>query len=207
MDIKQLSQEIRSMWCEEMRNFELKNTGKVSGWGNKEIPRWDGGETAAGVFCKPVWPEIARLCVDQQLEPHTLIRAIFHNVMVKPPYPNMATGNYALEKYRQYNSSGTVLENKTKIQYEFDSQKSSIIANVRSLIDYHKYDERTAWRIATVSQKVPLSPLFRYCVSANQQWDDISCKYKDAAIRQYRQMSNLYNEVWGEWIPKTLKGG
>lgn len=203
--LEDLGQEIRRLWCSERRFFDLRNTGRSGDWGDTQIRRWDGGRSASGKFYKPVWPTIAAFCIDNNLEPHLLVKALFHNVMLQAPLPNMAHGNFALEKYRQYTSPATSLEIKSKIINEFESQKSKAHAEVVNRKKYNNSSEELAWKIVILDNKSSLSPLFRYCIAKNQNWDDIHPDYYEAAKRQYSRHPDVYDAVWQEWIPDTLK--
>lgn len=203
--LDKLGEKIRELWCEERKFFDLRNTGISSNWGSLTIRRWDGGKTVSGRFYKPVWPIIAKFCLDHDLEPEQLIKAMFYKTVLTAPLPNMAHGNYALDKYRQYTLPTTNLEIKTKAITEFETQKSRAYSTVNSLVKYNGVDEQTAWKMVIADSKLPLTPLFRYCISKNQDWPILYEKYKDPAIRQYKRNSEIYNEVWKEWIPMDLR--
>ena len=55
----------------------------------------------------------------------------------------------------------------------------------------------------------PLSALFRYCTAFNARDEAIfGCvlrKYKDAAIRHYIFNREMYDAIWGGWIPQEFK--
>ncbi len=200
-----LAQCIREMWVAEYRDFELRTTGLATGWGRRHMVHWDGGNTPDGKVCKPVWPKIAKHVTENDLEPDLLVRALFYRKTDYPPTPNQAHGPYALEQYRLYTSPGTTLEIKSDLIHGFDSQKQRALSEVASKTTYFKLDETTAWKVTVGDTDVPLTPLFRYCVACNQGWDDIGTKFEAQAKKQYRRFAAVYNEVWGAWIPETLK--
>lgn len=203
--IEATGQKIRALWCSEMCDFDLRNTGRISGWGKRHITRWDGGVSAAGRFYKPVWPKIAAFCLDNELEPAQLVRAMFYRKMIFAPNPSAAIGAKALEQYKSYTTPLTVLEIKTSIIHALESQKSRATSSVLSLETYYKLDQQTAWRRTITSRDEPLSPLFRYVVAKNQSWEDLAPMYEAAAYRQFNRHPELYLEVWGDWIPNEMR--
>ncbi len=206
MTRQQLSERIRALWCEEMRDFNLRNKGLPGNWGTRHIVKWDGGRDDKGSSFTPVWPKIAQFCIQHDLEPEILVRALFYR-QANTPRPNQAHGPYALDTYIAYTQSRTKLDQKSQIIYEFESQKARVVAETVRLKKYHRLEEQMAWRSVIASRDQPLSPLFRYCVCMNQKWHDMSVDYLDAARRQYKRDSKLYDEVWGDWIPQQLKEG
>lgn len=200
-----LGQRIRNIWMAFMRDFELTHTGKASSWGNREIPHWDGGETKDGRRCKPVWPKIADFCVKNNLIPDLLVKALFHNKYDHPPRPTMATGADALKQYQNYISSGTQTELRIKFRTRFEAQKVRASSKARSLQDYQRLDKDTAWQFVLLDRAEPLEPLFRYCVAFDAKYDKIVEKYLNAALLQYLQHRELYDEIWGDWLPADLK--
>jgi hypothetical protein len=203
--LEALSQRIRDLWVAEYRDFELRTKGKATGWGSRHMAKWDGGETADGKLCRPVWPRIADFVLEYDLDPDVLVHAMFWRRVDYPPTPNQAHGQFALEQYRLYTSPGTRLEIKTELIHSFESQKQRAMADVFAKKTYHKLDEKTAWRVVVGSNTTPLTPLFRYCVARNQGWEDIAVDFVKPALRQYRRLADLYDEVYGDWIPADIK--
>jgi hypothetical protein len=206
VELEELGQRIRQCWVEEQRNFSLRTSGAAGDWGEKHMTKWDGGTDSLGKEHASVWLKIARFCMDNNLEPFQLIRAMFYDALpALPPRPNQAHGNYALEKYRHFTSPGTYLEIKNLYTSKFETQKQYVTSNVFSRIKYSGRDEITAWKLAITEKGAPLSPLFRYCVAINQGWTDIASMYAEKARVQYLYSPKLYDAVWQEWIPNTLK--
>src|SRR5258708_32197000 len=124
---------VRQLWVEERRDFDLRVNGVWSGWGQEKMARWDGGTAADGKTHKNTWVKIAQFCLDNNLNPQTLIRALFYNTKLAPQ-PNIAYNSTALELYRRYESPGNKLEIKNKMRYKLDSQLASAHANVVRLM-------------------------------------------------------------------------
>jgi hypothetical protein len=206
--IKRLGQEIRRMWVEEMRFFHLRTEGVDHRWGSKHMARWDGGTDKNSRTHKPVWPQIAKFCTDNQINPALMVRAMFYSAPKGlPPQPNQCKGAFALARYEKYTGFESQLELKTSLMYKFEAQKALALGNVHRLKDYNGHDDDTAWRLTITSKHDPFTPLFRYCVAMNQGWDDLAVLYADDARYQYTRDAEVYNEVWGEWIPEELKKG
>jgi hypothetical protein len=203
--LEAFAQRIRDLWVAEYRDFELRTKGKATGWGSRRMSKWDGGETEDGRIHKPVWPKIAVFCLEHGLEPDVLIHALFYRKVDYPPMPNQAHGGHALEKYNEYTAPGTRMEIKTELLHAFESQKQRVLADVFSKVQYYKLDEKAAWRITVASKDTPLTPLFRYCVARNQGWEEVATQYEPSATRQYRRFADVYDEVWGDWVPTDFK--
>src|SRR5881397_3853069 len=79
---------VRELYCLARRRLDAKR-GKMSDFGSQEIPRWDGGlDEDSGTEHQPIWPRIVKFCVDNKLEPGTLVRAVFDNHQSPhPPAP------------------------------------------------------------------------------------------------------------------------
>lgn len=204
-EIDRLAKDIRRLWCDEVRDLDLRTTGRASGWGSTHMRKWDGGTSPDGRTYSCVWPKIAEFCARENLEADKLVRAMFYGEMTYAPYPNMAYGDKALEKYRVYTQPSTRLEMKMRVLYEFDAQKARAVALVTSLKMYRKLDEQTAWRSTIANKMEPFSPLFRYCIAKNQGWEDIAPTYEAAAKRQYDRCADIYSDVWADWLPTELR--
>ncbi len=202
--IDKIAERIRALWCEEVRLYELRTKGASTNWGSTYLTKWDGGRTANGTRCEPVWPKIAMHCINHNLDPDKLVRAMFHGAINYTPYPNMAHGADALAKYALYTSPKTELELTNKLTYEFEAQKSRAISTVMSMKTYQAMDEQTAWKCTLASKDEPLSYLFRYCVAKNQGWHDIAQLYEVQARKQYERHKGLYDKIWSDWIPTEL---
>jgi hypothetical protein len=203
--IEALAKYIRALWVAEYHDFELRTKGIATDWGTHHMSKWDGGETSDGKTCTAVWPRIARFCIEHNLEPDLLIRAVYYRKVDFPPHPNQAHGAKALEVYRAYTAPATRMEIKTELIHKFESQKQRALSDVFSKKHYYKLDELSAWQSAISTSAPVLTPLFRYCVAKNQGWDDLANEYQARAAKQYRRFAEIYDEVWGEWIPAELK--
>ena len=203
--VDQLASDIRQLWVNAHRDWELRTTGTPSDWGHRFMTKWDGGVSEDGRVHGSVWVKIALFVMANELDLEVLITAVFYKQLYKPPYPNMAHGAAALERYRVYTSPGTQLELRNELIYALESQKQRATSDVLTKTKYYNLDDNIAWRITIGSKSIPLTPLFRYCVAVNQQWSDIAEQYYPTARKQYKQRPKLYDDVWGEWIPPDFK--
>lgn len=195
---------IRELWVIEHRHFEQRTIGKVTDWGSQHMTKWDGGETHDGKCHSPVWPKILQFTKEHNLQPETLVRAMFYRKALTPT-PSQACGQYALDQYQIYTSPGTKLEMKNELIHGFESQKQRALSEVFTKTTYYKLDEKTAWQVVVGSNVIPLTPLFKYCVARNQGWNDIADEYCERASAQYQRQADLYNEVWADWIPADFR--
>lgn len=201
-DIAQLARDIREMWCSERRYFELRTEGVSTDWGEKHMAQWDGGTTSTGKKYAPVWPKIARYCLDRNLNPPTLIRAIFRAANRGfMPQPSHATGDKALQKYNAYIGTGSQLEMKNTLLYKFESQKLCAFSAIQRLVHYSDKTEEVAWRLTLTNMHEPLTPLFRYCAALQRKFADVADMFELDALYQYKRDADLYNEIWGDMIP------
>jgi hypothetical protein len=198
-----LATHIRQLWVHENQAFELKRKGQSSDWGMKKMPKWDGGVDSRGAHHKNVWEEIARFCTVHDLQPELLVKALFYDA-VYTPMPNQAHGDYALKKYSRYNDPQTRQEIRTNIRSEFEAQRSYAASRVETYKAYGNKTGDEALRLVALNTTGPLSQLFRYCLLKNMG-SLVANDYEDVARRQYMRHPDLYDEIWGNWIPNNLR--
>lgn len=204
--LETLSEHIRTLWIEARRQFDWRTSGKPSDWGARYQAIWDGGTdrvTGKDHTCK--WDKIAAFVIEHDLEPTTLIRAIFDGAYAFPPNPTAAYGRNALSKYRQFVSPLNKGEMREQISTAFASQKEQFKLSIIQKQHYDELKPDDAWRVTLVEASSGLSPLFRYCVGVNRAWPDIYEQYENSARRQYHQDRELYDAIWRDWIPNKIK--
>lgn len=201
-----LGSRIRMLWCIERRYFDLRHEGVPENWGAHHMPSWDGGLGANGKHHENIWPRIASFCLENKLQPTTLVKAMFHNAQKRrPPTPNAACGPKALQRYKEYDAPAVGISLEADHKHRLEAQKQCVAASVFRLQKYSEKDEKSAWRQAITNPTDPLTPLFRYCVARNQGWEDIAEMYQGQAEYQYDFSPEVYNAVWGDWLPDDLR--
>jgi hypothetical protein len=203
VQMQNLAIRIRRLWVEGVRDYELRTRGIASGWGNYEMPTWDGGINSKGQANECVWEKIAQFCIDQDMVPEVLVKAMFHDALYMPR-PNQSHGDFARGRYAYYNSPLVQGQIKTNIKNAFESQQSYAAANTQRLKRSGGLTEEEALRSAVLAKVTPLSPLFKYCVLKNLG-RPVAEDYAEVAYYQYRQFPKQYDEVWGDWIPQELR--
>jgi hypothetical protein len=198
-----LANYIRQLWVDEYRDFELRTTGSATGWGSYRMTKWDGGTNSTGKHYESTWNRIATFCLTNDFQPERLVSAMFFNAKY-PPQPNQAHGPFAVTKYRVYKEPTTRQAIRTSIHNDFEAQKSFIAANLHSLCKYGGKSEDIAIREIALTSTNTLSQLCRYCVLKSRN-RPIAEKYADVAFREYRRFPDLYDEIWGDWIPQELR--
>jgi hypothetical protein len=205
--IGELAVEIRHIWVEERRNHELRTTGVESGWGRKLMARWDGGKLSNGTVCASIWVKIARFCVEHNVHPRLLVRAIFEaKGNGTSPNPDEAQTSRALSLYHGFLTPYQLEQRVRILQLEFDSERSCLTTEVAVQKRFGApRPDLEVWRDSLSAPHLELSPLFRYCVAVNQGWDDIAAAYYEGASVQYNRWPDLYDKVWQQYIPATLQ--
>jgi hypothetical protein len=191
---------VRELYCIARRRHEAKQ-GKVSEFGEDEIPRWDGGMDSNGREYQPVWPKVVAFCMKHGLDPATLVKAIFdNNQSPHPPVPTSLYGTTALSLYSTQALSERLLIKHELSTYTNQANKYFVSFSVRE-----KAEPALAWRLVVEENPPLLSPLFRYCLAVKAGFDDLADKYRDAAMHEYFWAKDAYDEVWSEWIPEELR--
>ncbi len=202
-EIVQQGKKIRALWVDERQAFDLRTTGAYTGWGSRHMAKWDGGADKVGTFRTSVWEKIAEFCKANHIPPTELVQSLFYRVM-HAPQPNMGHGQYALSKWLAYKEPGTRQEIRTDILNTFESNKAYTSANICRLQLYGGLSESDALQKVALDATNVLTPLFRYCILKGLD-RPIAANYLDAALYTYSRHPDLYNEVWGAWIPQELK--
>lgn len=203
-DFDEIGITIRYLWVKERRDFEARNN-RSSDWGNRYMPEWDGGQTRDGRRKQSIWPKIAKFCIDNSLDPQTLIKAIFHRCKLTPPMPNMACGQHALAAYAIYASPGSEDDLRQQAHIALESQQAAFDTGMHWLSTVYPADKPTLQRIALSDSKCALTLLFRYCIAVANGFDDIAKKYYPGALEQYVSDRNVYDYVWSDLLPQELQ--
>lgn len=202
-ELQQRANEIRLLWINERRALEQRTTGTCTTWGDKYMPQWDGGVDKHGRNHESVWLKIVAFCELHQLQPETLITALFFRERLCPK-PNQCHGPYALRKYKAYTEPGTRQELRQQLLHELESQKSYAAANKDRLCRYSGKTAEEAYSSIALDGTANLTVLFRYCLlrAVNHHYAE---KFREQATRIFLRHADLYTDIWKEWIPDELK--
>jgi hypothetical protein len=117
--------------------------------------------------------------------------------------PNNLLGDKALQIWLDVRSGK---EFRARCGQSWAQQKKAFAMAMLREEDY--FPELTARRWlagALADDTVNLSPLYRYCVAVGENLPKHMKIFKSMALRQYVVAQDLYDEVWGGWIPEHLK--
>lgn len=192
---------VRELYCLARRRHDAKR-GKMSDFGAKEMPRWDGGlDEDSGREYRPVWPQVVKFCVENKLEPGTLVRAVFDNHQSPhPPTPTSLTNQNALGLYKKHAIAERLL-----LRQELDYNRNQAHKYFVSFTVRKNAEPPQAWREVVLSDPPMLSPLYRYCLAVKGGFDDVAALYKDEAMHDYLWAKDAYDAEWSEWIPAPLR--
>jgi hypothetical protein len=186
---------------EHRRHVELRQGGGPCTYGCRPIPRWDGGVDSDGrVYDKPVWFEIVRYALNNEISPITLVQGTFREwKSPKPPYPNQFANPLALQRARMLAAPPAVLGANLKME----DHRFKAAATVHQC--YNGMDVEAAARRALHDPTTDLSPLYRYCVGKLGGAEDVAERFEREAFRMYVFERNAYDAVWGDRIPPELR--
>lgn len=199
--LEQLADYIRTKYIYERRAFETSKSGVSSSYGNKNMTVWDGGTDKRGVNRSNIWLKIAKVVIQNELDPDILVYLLFNNHNdYNAPTPNMLLNQELIElaKKDKYN----VLQ-QLQLAIKLEMEKLVLIAN--EIRETTNVDENTALRAALVGPNLEISPLVRYCIAMNSNNDDIAKEYFPKASMQYISKKALYDKILMDIIPDELR--
>jgi hypothetical protein len=193
---------IRAWYVMAYRVWRSRLTGRPSYYGSKPIARWDGGTDSEGrVWRQPVWPRLARYCLEHQFQPERLITLYFEQC---GPHATPIPTHLTTPQLRQRYSA----QLPAKIE-ELERLRQSMLGALNQVRVMCKLNQVTDVnsRIATELQN-PLqsfTPIFRYCLLDTAGATEAAAHYFDAAVVQYVFDREAYETAWKELLPASLK--
>jgi hypothetical protein len=209
-----LDDEARAEYCAAVRAFLLRTRGVRSRYGDRPLPVWDGGETADGRRHTAVWPKVAGFVRRHGLDLGRLVRCVFAARAVgtaggaalgPPPPPTMLYSAEALRLYRA-DADRRHDADRESARAELCSQAEAFRAALvlRSALRAAGWSAEEVARSVVGDEALPLSALFRFCVAAQEGYQDLADRYFRPALRQYTAGRALCDDVWGERLPAAL---
>lgn len=200
LTLSEMAKLCRDAYIAERSNWESRINGRQKTY--RPSAKWDGGVDSNGYECQPVWPKIAAFMLKHQLDPRKCIWLRFHKKRNHnhPVMPNqIALGKY-LEEYQDLSSFDD-----EELETNFQSEQALCASRIAASEDAYD-DKEMLWKSVILDESLPLSPLFRYCLALSEGFSRDARRYYKAALLQYLQSMDQYDEVWGKWIPESLKG-
>lgn len=156
------------------------------------------GEKLVEAGVKSAWQRIADLCRDEKIDPQLYITTIFADMAIgeKFPNPDYFYGPKALDRWRALcRGQERTVELALRIETEIAAARMGYYQAMG-------FKKRRAYRTTLVDDTLNLSPLFRYCVAASLDYDDIAEHFYAAAVMQYMQFAGYYDQYWHKFLPK-----
>lgn len=193
---------VRAYYVLAVRQHHFLVHGQVSNYGQKRMPRWDGGTDKYGRRYKAVWPKIADFILAHDLDPAILVKSVFaRRSSLTPPTPNLLTTKEALKNYRSY-CENAVAEAKRR----FDTQLGIFQSELFIRQNYKRQSVENAVFEILRDGILGLSPLFRYCMACKCDDLELANKLRELASAEYLLSRKVYDEAWGDdFIPADLK--
>lgn len=199
--IEQLANYIRTKYIYERRVFETSKTGVPSTYGKGNMDTWDGGIDKKGVNKPNIWLKIAKVVINNELDPDILVHLLFSNHNgYSAPTPNMMLNQELLELAKKEKD---IILQQLQLAIKLEMEKLVMIAN--EVRETTKVNEDVALRAALNSPSMEISPLVRYCMAVSSNNFDVADKYFNQAVIQYMSKKSLYDKVLGEIIPDELR--
>lgn len=206
--IKRLSRDIQSYYTSTRRRYEEIRTGRPSRY--TPHPRWSEGRKLKGGNRGPcLWEMLAKVLTDRQISPNAFIEFIFRQASLDRrtiaegfwPAPNVLLNREHQDRYLAENNSG---KRKQKLARIFAAQQRAASNALLSRTSLYP-DKRRRIQSVILDRNLPLSALFRYCLAVDADMRESAKKFHDAALVQLMSEYELYEQVWGSWIPGNLK--
>jgi hypothetical protein len=194
-----VASEVRIAYINAYRNHYLVHKGVATRFGEKLIPRWDGGVGADGRKYSPIWYPIAQIVIKHQVTPEDLVHAAFSTWSdSEPPWPNRLM---AEEVIRQ----AVTISGAEDVGLFLENQRVTWAMEVSRLKRHDGMEQEAAARNAIRNRSLELSPVFRYCMATAAGDEETAGLFAEAAFRQYVYRRNAYDQAWGELIPQALR--
>jgi hypothetical protein len=195
-----MAREIRAIYSAQ-RRYASARRPRPSTWGQKVIPRWDGGEDPHGAVHVPIWPRIAQICAVHQIEPRLFVEAQFAGRAAgEVPQPDALLRAEALERYHAH-----VRGSEARLRLDWRAESGHFLrkATTREYTLGETRDEAAAYVLADPDSN--LSALFRYCLAHLGQSPGLMARYRIPALMQYAFRRYAYDRAWADHLPDGLR--
>ena len=171
-----LADKIREVYCEERNRWNHLN-GKSVTWGDRPIPRYDGGIDSMGRKYGNVWLEIAKFVTANKPKARDLYLSVAQRSS------SDTTRLFLLQK--------NVFSRETA-KMQFRKEK------------YHWTDAQI-FRAVLGNRLLSLSALFRYCLARSEGYSELAESFHQEAIEQYLDDPDAYDRIWEQWVPDDFR--
>ena len=195
---------VRAVYIQQRQRHDAKMTGVLAPY--KPAPRWDGGRSAGGQEFQPIWPKITQRLLDEEINPIRAVFALFaaNETKMEAPPPNWLLSGKWMDRLRAPLSDDEQDRIRASVQSEKD-QLSTYLHSTMCEYDDMDMSAQDKLLLALMNQKTSWSPLLRYTLAVREKLPDVAKDYKDAAMLQYLMAIDVYDEMYGEMIPKEMR--
>jgi hypothetical protein len=201
--VKHVAGVVRQCYCDERNQWHRVHERKKTMWGLNLVPRYDGGEDSHGRVHQNMWERVARFVIRNRLDPRRFVRAQFAIRDSKPIEPTSLLTDQAISLYHHQAQTDD-----EEIRRLFDFQRRRALAEFDKLMPCRTsrgWTDGDINRAVLGNMLVPLSALFRYCLTKRDGHEDLAETFAQEAVVQYLAQPSDYDKVWGDWIPQALK--
>lgn len=155
------------------------------------------------------WLSIAAFIVDKNLPIPEWTRYVVDEMRV--PQPNHLKSPKILGRYLT-TESYRLLRSKRVVRDMLETSKARAFTELSMLLEGQSAGdfEQEMTRedligMVLANGAASFTPLFRYCWARDQQMNRLAESYYVGAVCQYLTSADVYDEVWGEWVPKDFR--
>ena len=197
-----LADKIREVYCEERNRWNHLN-GKSVTWGDRPIPRYDGGIDSMGRKYGNVWLEIAKFVTANKMNYAAFVRAQFSIARQRPIDPTQLNKPKARDLYlsvAQRSSSDT-----TRLFLLQKNVFSRETAKMQFRKEKYHWTDAQIFRAVLGNRLLSLSALFRYCLARSEGYSELAESFHQEAIEQYLDDPDAYDRIWEQWVPDDFR--
>jgi len=190
---QQMARIIRAIYILERRRKEEALTGLPSHYRSHVM--WDGGEHRGRTYSS-VWLKIARFVLEHRLEPVLLIEAQFRKpskIVLEPTGILSSDALFVYQEFTQYLDAHEPIS--------FNHQKQVCRNAAADLYAATNWTDDEIMGSVLFDESLAMTPLFRYCMAKSLKIERVYTDYLHKAVLQYIPRKQLYDNVWGNFIP------
>lgn len=207
--VEDLAATIRKYYISSYRSKETSQ-GRPGRWTPGVY--WDGGwDSNRNIERESAWKKAAEFLLKHQLGVGPYLHYLIWDHSRGLPKPSWIWQKKIHEAYDRYvELSGQ--DEEMNIFYTFNIQQQTL----RQAVAWHNDAVECGFDVGGKSgiqrriladRHIALSALFRLCLAASEGLQDFYDEYHVAAVTQYVQAADLYDAVWGDWIPVSFREG
>jgi hypothetical protein len=199
-----LASMVRAVYIQQRQQHDAKMSGVLKEY--RPGAKWDGGSGSDGRTYLPIWPKITQRLLDEEINPIRAVFALFAacDTQRDSPAPNWLLSPKWLERLRAPLSEDDVDRIRSAVQSEKD-QLTTYLHSTLCEFDDMEMSKTDKLLMALTNAKAGWSPLLRYALAVREKLPLVAKQFKDAATLQYLMAIDVYNELYGDMIPKELR--